>query len=75
MTTSTPISRQRPTAVSLTGLAALPLHLFRLFCRWQARYEEREALKNLDADQMADMGLNETRRQAELKKPFWGPGE
>ena len=75
MTTSTPMSRRHIPAASVKGLVSLPLRLFRLLCTWQARYEERETLKTLDRDQMVDIGLTESRRQAELKKPFWGPGE
>lgn len=38
---------------------------------WQRRIESRRQLARLDSRLLADAGISESQRYAELNKPFW----
>lgn len=38
---------------------------------WQRRIQSRRQLARLDSRLLADAGISEPQRSAELKKPFW----
>ncbi|BAU71789.1 DUF1127 domain-containing protein [Metapseudomonas furukawaii] len=38
---------------------------------WQRRIASRHQLARLDARLLADAGISEAQREAELRKPFW----
>jgi len=50
---------------------ALPLRLFAALLLWQRRIVSRRQLARLDARLLADAGISEAQRHAELSKPFW----
>ncbi len=54
-----------------TGSSALPLRVFSTLMLWQRRIVSRGQLARLDARLLADAGISEAQRQAELSKPFW----
>jgi len=54
-----------------TGSSALPLRVFSTLMLWQRRIVSRSQLARLDARLLADAGISEAQRQAELSKPFW----
>lgn len=54
-----------------TGSSALPLRMFSTLMLWQRRIVSRGQLARLDARLLADAGISEAQRQAELSKPFW----
>ena len=54
-----------------TGSSALPLRIFTTALQWQHRIISRRQLARLDARLLADAGISEAQRHAELSKPFW----
>lgn len=56
--------------VSNSGVA-LPLRMAATLLQWQRRLISRRQLARLDARLLADAGISEAQRQAELNKPFW----
>ncbi|HEX5843943.1 MAG TPA: DUF1127 domain-containing protein [Pseudomonas sp.] len=53
------------------NLSALPLRLLATVLQWQRRLVSRRQLARLDARLLADAGISEAQRHAELSKPFW----
>ncbi|TRX72872.1 DUF1127 domain-containing protein [Pseudomonas mangiferae] len=51
--------------------ASLPLRVLANVVLWQRRILSRQQLARLDARLLADAGISEAQRQAELSKPFW----
>ncbi|HSX88114.1 MAG TPA: DUF1127 domain-containing protein [Pseudomonas sp.] len=51
--------------------AALPLRMAATLLQWQRRLVSRRQLARLDARLLADAGISEAQRHAELSKPFW----
>lgn len=51
--------------------SALPLRLLAALLMWQRRIVSRRQLARLDARLLADAGISEAQRHAELSKPFW----
>lgn len=51
--------------------AALPLRMAATLLQWQRRLISRRQLARLDARLLADAGISEAQRHAELSKPFW----
>lgn len=51
--------------------SALPLRLLAAMLQWQRRIVSRRQLARLDARLLADAGISEAQRHAELSKPFW----
>ncbi|MDM8348872.1 DUF1127 domain-containing protein [Pseudomonas sp. sp1636] len=49
----------------------LPLRIVATLLTWQRRMVSRRQLARLDARLLADAGISETQRYAELSKPFW----
>ena len=47
------------------------LRAYGAFCGWQRNRQTRRQLARLDSRQLADAGITEAQRQAELAKPFW----
>ncbi|MFI8380940.1 DUF1127 domain-containing protein [Pseudomonas sp. NPDC079086] len=47
------------------------LRAYAAFCGWQRNRQTRRQLARLDSRQLADAGITEAQRQAELAKPFW----
>ena len=56
---------------SSTATSALPLRLLATLVTWQRRLISRRQLARLDARLLADAGISEAQRHAELSKPFW----
>jgi uncharacterized protein YjiS (DUF1127 family) len=54
-----------------TGSSALPLRMFTTVLQWQRRLVSRRQLARLDSRLLADAGISEAQRYAELSKPFW----
>lgn len=54
-----------------TGSSALPLRIFTTLMQWKRRVVSRRQLAQLDARLLADAGISEAQRHAELNKPFW----
>ncbi|WP_394236023.1 DUF1127 domain-containing protein [Pseudomonas anguilliseptica] len=54
-----------------TGSSALPLRMLASVLLWQRRVVSRRQLARLDARLLADAGISEAQRHAELSKPFW----
>ncbi len=50
---------------------ALPLRMAATLLQWQRRLVSRRQLARLDARLLADAGISEAQRHAELSKPFW----
>ncbi|MHA6491676.1 DUF1127 domain-containing protein [Pseudomonas borbori] len=50
---------------------ALPLRVAATLLQWQRRLVSRRQLARLDARLLADAGISEAQRHAELSKPFW----
>ena len=48
-----------------------PLRLIVTLSLWQRRIVSRRQLARLDARLLADAGISENQRYAELSKPFW----
>lgn len=53
------------------NVSALPLRMFSTLMLWQRRVVSRRQLARLDARLLADAGISEAQRHAELSKPFW----
>jgi len=51
--------------------AALPLRIVANLVLWQRRMSSRHQLARLDPRLLADAGISEAQRFAELSKPFW----
>lgn len=51
--------------------AALPLRIVSNLMIWQRRMSSRHQLARLDPRLLADAGISEAQRYAELSKPFW----
>jgi uncharacterized protein YjiS (DUF1127 family) len=47
------------------------LRAYAALCGWQRNRRTRRQLARLDSRQLADAGITEAQRQAELAKPFW----
>ncbi|MCZ4323644.1 DUF1127 domain-containing protein [Pseudomonas anguilliseptica] len=47
------------------------LRAYAALCSWQRNLHTRRQLARLDSRQLADAGITEAQRQAELAKPFW----
>ncbi|UTW06053.1 DUF1127 domain-containing protein [Pseudomonas benzenivorans] len=56
---------------STSNNGSLPLRLLAAAMLWQRRIVSRRQLARLDARLLADAGISESQRQAELRKPFW----
>jgi uncharacterized protein YjiS (DUF1127 family) len=55
----------------VNGTSALPLRMFTSVLQWQRRVISRRQLARLDSRLLADAGISEAQRYAELSKPFW----
>lgn len=42
-----------------------------VFCIWPDRHRQRRALREMDADQLHDLGLSRSAAMQEGRKPFW----
>lgn len=51
--------------------AAWPLRAASNLLLWQRRLSSRHQLARLDSRLLADAGISESQRYAELSKPFW----
>ncbi|WPC05039.1 DUF1127 domain-containing protein [Pseudomonas benzenivorans] len=51
--------------------SSLPLRIAATLLLWQRRIVSRRQLARLDARLLADAGISESQRFAELRKPFW----
>ncbi len=56
---------------SHASVGSLPLRILATLSLWQRRMASRRQLARLDARLLADAGISEVQRQAELRKPFW----
>lgn len=56
---------------SSNTIGHLPLRIVATLLTWQRRMVSRRQLARLDARLLADAGISETERYAELSKPFW----
>ncbi|GIZ10591.1 DUF1127 domain-containing protein [Pseudomonas sp. NCCP-436] len=56
---------------SAASVSSWPLRLIATLSLWQRRIVSRRQLARLDARLLADAGISETQRYAELQKPFW----
>ncbi len=56
---------------STRAKTSLPLRILATLFVWQRRILSRQQLARLDARLLADAGISEAQRQAELSKPFW----
>ena len=54
-----------------TTPAALPQRVLANLLVWQKRIASRHQLSRLDTRLLADAGITESQRYAELNKPFW----
>ena len=54
-----------------TSQAAWPLRVISTLLLWQRRIASRHQLALLDTRLLADAGISEAQREAELTKPFW----
>jgi uncharacterized protein YjiS (DUF1127 family) len=56
-----------------SSVQANPLWLrsYAILRQWQQNLRTRRQLAKLNAQQLADAGISEAQRQAELDKPFW----
>jgi uncharacterized protein YjiS (DUF1127 family) len=54
-----------------TGSSSLSLRMLSTVLQWQRRLVSRRQLARLDARLLADAGISEAQRHAELSKPFW----
>lgn len=50
---------------------SLPLNILATLLLWQRRIVSRRQLARLDPRLLADAGISESQRYAELSKPFW----
>ncbi|WP_079204218.1 DUF1127 domain-containing protein [Pseudomonas sp. CC6-YY-74] len=56
---------------SSNATSGLPLRMVAALLIWQRRVTSRRQLARLDARLLADAGISEAQRYAELSKPFW----
>lgn len=42
-----------------------------IFCIWPDRHRQRRALREMDNDQLHDLGITRTEAIQESRKPFW----
>ncbi|MEX6500479.1 DUF1127 domain-containing protein [Pseudomonas zhanjiangensis] len=56
---------------SSSATGNLPLRMVAALLTWQRRRTSRRQLARLDARLLADAGISEAQRHAELSKPFW----
>ncbi|WXL26069.1 DUF1127 domain-containing protein [Ectopseudomonas mendocina] len=56
---------------SRSNASALPLRIYSAIMQWRRRAISRRQLAHLDARLLADAGITESQRMAELSKPFW----
>jgi uncharacterized protein YjiS (DUF1127 family) len=56
---------------SSNATSGLPLRMVAGLLTWQRRIVSRRQLARLDARLLADAGISEAQRHAELSKPFW----
>jgi uncharacterized protein YjiS (DUF1127 family) len=56
---------------SSNATSGLPLRMVAALLIWQRRMVSRRQLARLDARLLADAGISEAQRHAELSKPFW----
>ncbi|MEE1891292.1 DUF1127 domain-containing protein [Pseudomonas otitidis] len=61
----------RPATLPPTPRAPLFLRLYARVVKWQRNARTRSHLAQLNAQQLADIGLSESDRRVELDKPFW----
>ncbi|OEC37823.1 hypothetical protein A7D27_24370 [Pseudomonas sp. 1D4] len=61
----------RPAPLPPTPSAPLFLRLYARVVEWQRNARTRSQLAQLNAQQLADIGLSESDRRVELDKPFW----
>ncbi|MCY1546749.1 hypothetical protein D9M68_827630 [compost metagenome] len=54
-----------------SATSGLPLRMVAALLTWQRRIVSRRQLARLDARLLADAGISEAQRHAELSKPFW----
>lgn len=48
------------------------IHVGRMiFCIWPDRHRQRRALKEMDEDQLLDLGISRRDAMREGQKPFW----
>lgn len=48
------------------------LHMVRMiFCIWPDRHHQRRALREMDDDQLRDLGISRRSALREGRKPFW----
>ncbi|WP_339525040.1 DUF1127 domain-containing protein [Pseudomonas sp. EA_35y_Pfl2_R111] len=47
------------------------LRAYAALCGWRRKLRTRRQLARLDSRQLADAGITEAQRQAELARPFW----
>ena len=59
----------KPAAVA--GFAGLALRCLARLQAWRQNSRSRRQLAQLDARQLADAGITQAERDAELDKPFW----
>jgi uncharacterized protein YjiS (DUF1127 family) len=47
-------------------------HMVRvIFCHWPDRHHQRRALREMDDDQLRDLGVSRSEAMKESRKPFW----
>lgn len=56
---------------SSKSATSLPLNILATLLLWQRRIVSRRQLARLDTRLLADAGISESQRYAELGKPFW----
>lgn len=61
----------RPAPLPPAPRAPLFLRLYARVVEWQRNARTRSHLAQLNAQQLADIGLSESDRRVELDKPFW----
>ncbi|MGO1120762.1 DUF1127 domain-containing protein [Rhodovibrionaceae bacterium A322] len=54
-----------------TGVKAAALSVLNTLYTWQARFEQRDQLKNMDARQRTDLHLSAADIDKEVRKAFW----
>jgi uncharacterized protein YjiS (DUF1127 family) len=58
-------------APEASSKAPWPLRVIATLTLWQRRISSRHQLARLDARLLADAGISEAQRYAELNKPYW----
>lgn len=54
-----------------THILKIPVQFFNMLLVWQDRAVSRNALRDLDAHLLNDVGLNAKEAYREARKPFW----